>query len=77
MADAYEADPLVSETKNFTVTPPAGKQVAKETVMVSYYVKKLTEKTTGKSVYQLHGNCYVNDMNVAGFSKTVVNKNAC
>ena len=45
--------------------------------MVSYYVKKLTEKTTGKSVYQLHGNCYVNDMNVAGFSKTVVNKNAC
>ena len=65
----YEADYLTSETKNFTVTPTSGTTKHKdETVMISYYVKKLTEKITGKSIYQLHGNCYINNMDLTGYA---------
>lgn len=48
----YEKDYLTSAKTNFTVTATkAADKSGTETVTVGYYVKKLTEKATGKSVY--------------------------
>merc|ERR1712166_218179 len=80
MASPYEAEFLTSEKKNFTVTAAPGASATKKgtgTVTVGYYVKKLTEKATGKSVYQLHGNCWVTGMDTTGFTASTSRDVSC
>ena len=73
----YENATLTSDVKNFTVTSTVAGKQGTETMKVGYYVKKLTEKSSGKSVYQLHGNCYLNNLDVTGYTTSKQRVTSC
>lgn len=74
----YEDNALTSDKVNITITAtPSSASQKKENVIVQYYTKKLTVKDTGKSVYQLHGDCFINGVSIKGYTATTARSTTC
>ena len=59
-----------------TVTMPVN-VVNEGDVRINYYTKKLTDPTTKKVSYELHGNCYLLNLDVAKYNMTAERTVSC
>jgi hypothetical protein len=59
-----------------TVTLPVN-VVNEGEVKINYYTKKLTDSKTKKVSYELHGNCYLFNLEVAKYNMTVERTVSC
>ena len=55
------------ETKISTTTTVDITKSKEGQVKLNYYTKKLTDKKTKKVIYELHGNCYIYNLDVTGY----------
>jgi hypothetical protein len=61
---------IESTSEVFSFVPTKGFHQKKEKVKVEYYVKKFTSTLSDESNYELHGNCYIQDISIKDYDMT-------